>query len=156
MLPPMPPTAVTRRALLQLPLAAGAVAGLAACTDGEAPTPDPQAEADTAAVLAALETEQRMHDMATRAQNDEVALVLRRHVELLSASLTPAVPATPRTSAGATDVPAKQARLGPVLSEAADSYLAALPSVSGSVARMLASVASSDRALAWSLGWVRP
>jgi hypothetical protein len=156
MLPPMPPTAFSRRALLQLPLAAGAAAGLAACTSAGAPAPDPQTEADASAVLAALETEQRIHATATVAHNGTVALVVRRHVSLLSESLRPPPSGTPHASGDPTGGTIGAVRLRPMLADAADSYLAALPSVSGDVARMLASVAASDRALAWSLGWERP
>jgi hypothetical protein len=154
MLPAMAPLFLTRRALLRLPLTAGAVAALGACTADGGPLPDPQVRVDVAAVQAALATERTLLSAATRLPDAEATTVLRRHVDLLESTLpAPAPGPTPRGSGAPTAGLVTEAALAAGLSGAADSHLAALPDVSGAVARMLASIAASDRALAaWTRG----
>jgi len=151
MLPGMAPLHLTRRALLQLPLAAGVVGGVGACTtDGGEPT-DPPDQADVTAVQNALATETQLLSDAVALRDPGAVTVLRRHVDLLASSLTPP-PSPTAASDGPSAGPVTVATLAAGLSDASDAHLAALPTVSGTVARALASIAASDRALA---AWTR-
>lgn len=136
---------LSRRDLLRVPLAAGAVWALAACTRDQPDPVDPQQVADVTAVTVALAAEQELLAAATARpadqQGDEVA-VLRAHVDLLSASLTGASPSVTAST------PSRVVLTPDTVRRAARSHLAALGTVSGPVARMLASVAASDLALA--------
>jgi hypothetical protein len=136
---------LSRRDLLRVPLAAGAVWALTACTRDQPDPVDPQQVADVTAVTVALAAEQELLAAATARpadqQGDEVA-VLRAHVDLLSASLTGASPSVTAST------PSRVVLTPDTFRRAARSHLAALGTVSGQVARMLASVAASDLALA--------
>ena len=152
MLPGMAPLHLTRRALLQLPLAAGVVGGVGACTTDRGEPTDPPDQADVTAVQNALATETQLLSVAVALRDPGAVTVLRRHVDLLASSLTPPAPSPTAASDGPSAGPVTVAALAAGLSDASDAHLAALPTVSGTVARALASIAASDRALA---AWTR-
>lgn len=137
---------LSRRELLALPLAVGAAALLGSCTGDEPPVVDPQLAADVASLERALEVERRLLAAATDASEASAVAVLGAHVDLLAAAVPGSSAATTSTPSGAA---AGLDRRG--LRAAAGGHLADLAAVTGPVARLLASVAASDLALAQTL-----
>ena len=143
MLPPV----LSRRELLALPLALGAASVLAACTGDGPETPDPQAVADVAALERALSAER---ELLAKATDSAVApAVLSVHVDVLASTLqNPSASPPTSTPSDAAPAPLRPEDLRAV----AEAHLADLDTVTGPVARLLASVAASDLALAQTWG----
>lgn len=150
MLPPV----LTRRELLTVGLTLGAVGWLGACSDDPVPTVDPQLRADHEALTSALELETALLGLADAVAEPVAQSVLTAHVSALSRTLgvsqgaspvSPSPSTTPGTTASTRTELARQLRT------VGGSHLAALPDVTGPVARLLASVGASDLALATAL-----
>jgi hypothetical protein len=165
------PAPLTRRTLLAGLVAAGTTA---ACTGSSAPpAPPPRPTVDQLARAAAVARERELSRLASAALGAYPAMTAARtalgfhaeHVRALSETLTPSPTAThsasgsvrvsastgsPTTSASRTtgSRTATARSLAAALLEGADAHRSAAGGVSGDLARLLASIAASDSALA--------
>lgn len=143
------------RALVAPLLALVAGAALVGCSSEPTATVDPQLQTDHDALTTALEVER---DLLPLVSPDDVpeppdgaAAAVAAHVAALATAVgSPSPSGSPATSSPTTEMPARD--LAASAAAAARSHLASVPDVTGPVARLLASVAASDLALAVAAG----